>query len=182
VLSYSANSAHLFVGSRRESRQRRHLPGEAIFLRGQIDNDDFTAEGAFGQARRRRRGDPCPAARPRSRSRRRKIGWTTRLTQTRAAVEEGVLPGGGVPLLRTIRASKTLRLRIPHYPQKKETYQFFKGATARVVSCSIIKWRAGRLPPACVLALAPAQFRVFPHRKLFEKPGARARRCEDRRA
>jgi len=127
VLSYSANSAHLFVGSRREPRQRRHLPGEAIFLRGQIDNDDFTAEGAFGQARRRRRGDPCPAARPRWRSRRRKIGWTTRLTQTRAAVEEGVLPGGGVPLLRAIRALENLKVENPALSAKEGDLSVLQG-------------------------------------------------------
>ena len=40
------------------------------------------------------------AARPRSRSRRRRIGSTTLCTRRERPVEEGIVPGGGVALLR----------------------------------------------------------------------------------
>ena len=36
-------------------------------------------------------------------------GWKTRCNATRAAVEEGIVPGGGVALIRTIPAISKLK-------------------------------------------------------------------------
>jgi len=80
------------------------IQGRVAQIKAQIeettsDYDREKAPGAFGQARRRRRGHPR-RRRDRSGSQGEKDRVDDALNATRAAVEEGVVPGGGVALLR----------------------------------------------------------------------------------
>jgi len=85
-------------------------------IKTQIEEDHLglrprEAAGASGETRRRRRGDPRRRCDRKSRSRSARIAWMTRCTRPRAAVEEGIVPGGGVALLRASLHLKGLRTK-----------------------------------------------------------------------
>ncbi len=87
---------------RQEGRHRRpRCPDQGADRGDHFGLRPREAPGASGQARRWRCRHPRWWLRPKSKSRRRKDRIDDALNATRAAVQEGIVPGGGTALLRS---------------------------------------------------------------------------------
>jgi chaperonin GroEL len=101
------------------------------------------APGAAREARRRRRGDPVGAA-TEVEMKEKKARVEDAMHATRAAVEEGVVPGGGVALMRARRRST--RLKVERGAALRRQHRAARASRSRCAGSRAT--RAGRLDRA----------------------------------